>query len=143
MTHRRFATGWPDWRLDLGFRGTHARLGCNWYWRNIMALRIGTTGRRGHVWLLLPLLFRRLGSVVGLRGSCRFECVPIWADLIIAWFCGLVCRGGAGGGGPLTRAFEIRYHCPEGVGGYLPHIMRTALSHPIVGGHAHFQPGRG
>jgi hypothetical protein len=84
-----------------------------------MVLRIGTTGRRGHVWLLMPLLFRRFGSVG--------VCVPIWPDLTIAWFCGLtglVCRGGGGGDDiPLTQAFEILYHYPEGVGGYLPHIM--------------------
>jgi hypothetical protein len=100
-----------------------------------MVLRIGIRGRRGHVWLLLPLLFRRLGRVVGLLGNFRGVCVPIWPDLIIAWFCGLVCRGGGGGGGiSLTRALEIRYHYPEGVRGYLPHIMRTAflLAHPIV-----------
>jgi len=102
-----------------------------------MVLRIGIRGRRGHVWLLLllPLLFRRLSSVVGLRGTRRGVCVLIWSDLIIAWFCGLVCRGGGGGGGTsLTRVLEIRYHYPERVGGYLPHIMRTALllAHPIV-----------
>ena len=72
---------------------------------------------------------------MGLRGSCRGVCVPIWSDLIIARFGGFVCRGdGSGGGISLTRALEIRYHYPEGVGGYLPHIMRTALllMHPIV-----------
>ena len=117
MAHRRLATGWQDWRLGLGFRLSHGYLGCYRHWCNIMVLRIGIRGRRGHVWLL-RLLFHRLGGVVGLRGSCRGVCVPIWSDLIIAWFCGLVCRGGGRGGGggtSLTRALEIRYHYPEGV----------------------------
>ena len=72
-----------------------------------MVLRIRIRCRRDHEWLLqLLLLFDRLGSVVGLRGRYRGVCVPIWSDLIIiAWFCGLVCRGGGGGGGSsLTRA---------------------------------------
>jgi hypothetical protein len=139
VAHGGFATGWQGWRLGFGFRLSLGHLGCYWHWSNIVILPIRIGGTRGHVWLLLLLLlvFHRLGGVVGLRGSCRGVCVLIWSDLIIAWFCGLVCRGGGGGGGggtSLTRALEIRYHYPEGVGEYLPHIMRTALllTNPIV-----------
>ena len=93
--------------------GTLARLGLAGTCATHLVLCIGIWGRRGHVRPLLLLLFGRLGSEVGLRGSCRGVCVLIWPDLIIAWFCGLVCGGGGGGSISLSRALEIRYPYPE------------------------------
>lgn len=46
---------------------------------------------------------------MGLGGSCRGVCVPIWSNLIIAGFCVLVCRGGgAGGGGGISLTQALR-----------------------------------